>query len=223
MSHLTREELSRFWAGEPAGRERVIAHLAECDACGALYGEVVDAEPPPPPATVPRGLVARGRRAYRRQNRAPGARWSRAVVPLAAAAAVVLVAVLLRPMPLWEEEREIPAGSGLRGAGVEAVEPSGETPPSFSFRWSTAIRPQGWSVEVREAGSGRLVLRAPGSGDAGAAAEAGAGGQLEPSPDELAQFAPGVAYEWRVVALDAAGEALTESAWRRFVVVAAPP
>ena len=46
MTHLDREEIVRWWQeGAPSDRHRFVEHLAECDACGALLGEVIDARP----------------------------------------------------------------------------------------------------------------------------------------------------------------------------------
>ena len=72
--HLTREELQRWWDhGSPADRDRVVGHLAECDACGALYGEILDAEAPPATEieSVDRSLTDRAYRTYRSPQATP--------------------------------------------------------------------------------------------------------------------------------------------------------
>jgi hypothetical protein len=205
MTHLTRDELDAFWRGDAtAERERIVGHLAACDACGALYGEVVDADLPPP-STVPRRLLERGRRVYRGGGRrATRGRW-RLVVPLAALAAAAVVAVVLleprRPTAPPAAER----APGVRGTAVVTLAPRGEG-ATLDFRWSSAVRPASFAVEVREP-DGAAVLRRVVPGES-----------WEPSPAERAAIVPGRAYEWRVVALDAAGEALTASSWQRFSV-----
>jgi hypothetical protein len=202
MTHLTRDELTRFRRGETGDRERIVAHLAACDECGALYGEVLDAEPPEP-AVVSPALVARGRRAFRAGRRRGDARLWRFAVPLAAAAAAVVVALLL---PRAREAAPPDPAAGLRGAGLQALAPAGEV-AALDFRWTSALHPASFAVEVREPGAA-VVLR-----------EVVAGESWQPSAAERAAIVAGRAYEWRVVALDAAGEPLTASSWQRFVVV----
>ena len=46
MTHLERDEILRWWQeGAPSDRHRIVEHLAECDRCGALFGEVIDTRP----------------------------------------------------------------------------------------------------------------------------------------------------------------------------------
>jgi hypothetical protein len=208
VTHLTRQELTRFWRGEAADRERTLAHLAECDDCGALYGEIVDAEPPPPEA-VPPGLRARGRRVYRSADAGPRFAVWRFALPVAVlAAAAVAVTMIPRQTP---SPPAVPSpASGLRGTGLVALEPNGELEAPFVFRWSSAVQPASYAVEVRDA-RGSIVLRQDSRSERHALDAAA-----------RARLAPGARYEWRVVALDAEGTELTASRWLPFVLSSGP-
>jgi hypothetical protein len=46
MTHLTRADLTRWRdAPDPADRDRIVLHLAECDECGALYADLMRTRP----------------------------------------------------------------------------------------------------------------------------------------------------------------------------------
>jgi hypothetical protein len=111
MTHLTRADLTRWRdAPDPADRDRIVLHLAECDECGALYADLMrtrpaaagpdelepaafmkagfEAGPVPQPTTAP---------AIQSTSPARSGMWRRVAIPLAAAAVVILgVTTLLR-------------------------------------------------------------------------------------------------------------------------------
>jgi hypothetical protein len=210
VTHLTRQELTRFWRGEAVDRERTLAHLAACDDCGALYGEIVDAEPPPP-AAVPPSLLARGRRAFRSADAGPRFAVWRFALPVAVVAAVAVAVTLFPRAAPSPPAAQSPAGvSGVRGGGLQALEPSGATEAPFVFRWTSAVQPSGFAVEVRDA-SGSTVLRLESRSES-----------LALDAAARATLTPGARYEWRVVALDAEGAELTASGWLPFVLASEP-
>lgn len=215
MTHLTREALERFRReGSPAERDRIVAHLAVCDACGALYGEVLDQEPvEPTPATAPlaAALRERGYRSYRRN--APGwwsAWWRRPATLAGAAAAAVAVALVLALPLLRESSRPAPAldQTGVRGSGVQALEPIGEAARPLRFRWSSALDAPRFELEIRDA-DGRVVAAVTSDRE-----------QAELAADDEARLVPGARYTWRVTALDADGEVMAVTEPRSFVVAA---
>jgi hypothetical protein len=202
MSHLTRDELLAFWRTGAGDRDRVVAHLATCDACGALYGELIAEQDAPAAAVAVAELAARGRAVYAGRRSAGRAPWRLPAVRIAALAAAVLAAILLLP----RAPRPSPAADGapaLRGVALRALAPAGEAVPPLHFRWASALAATAYRIEVRD-GAGRVVLERTTSAVSLALA------------DEA--LTPGASYAWRVVALDARGEPLSASAWQPFVV-----
>jgi hypothetical protein len=129
MTHLTRAELER-WRDTPAAADRasVIAHLAECDACGAELAELMRTRPrseTPALETAPFLAAGLGR------GPAPVAapRWRRLGIPLAAAAAIILAVTTL-----------VTRGPGARRGGDEKIRlesPSGTVAASdLTFTWT---------------------------------------------------------------------------------------
>jgi hypothetical protein len=206
VTHLAREELERWWAeGSPADRERIEGHLAECDACGALYGEVIDAGPALPSAAVATdpGLVARGYRAF--DSRARGGRMPpRVAVWLAAAAAVAIVA--LGPL-VW---RSRPEADGIRGSSLQPLAPVGAVVPPLRVQWTSPVETAGYTVEVRDAEQ-RLLFSL-----------AGAGEEVALPAERLAGLTPGRTYWWTVVAREPSGEEVMRSPPRAFSIVSGP-
>jgi hypothetical protein len=206
MTHLTREELDRWWQGDaPAERERIVGHLALCDACGALYGAIVDAQPipavPAPPADP--GLVARAAGARRPPRRG----WPLVASPGAlAAAAAVLIALLATP---GLRERG-PAPDGIRGTSLQPLAPIGATDSPVEFRWTSPLQAAGYRVAVRD-GERRLVFELFSATDS-----------ARLPADRLRQLAPGESYWWDVVALGADGEEIMRAPARSFFVSSGP-
>lgn len=124
-AHLTGEEMLRWRDhGDAAQRDRVVAHLAECDGCGAAYAELVRTAPA---SAGPRLLevapfVERG---YAVPARTASGRGWLARRPQLAAAAVLLVA--LGGASLLLSRREPPAVRGGAAAIIEPVRPVNET------------------------------------------------------------------------------------------------
>lgn len=130
MAHLTRDDLVGWRdAPNPADRDRIVLHLAECDECGAAYAELMRTRPA---AAGPAGLdPAAFVRAGVGAGPARHATWRRIAIPLAAAAVLVLgVTTLVR--------RE--AGSFRGGdAGVQLTAPSGTVDAgAIAFQWTAA-------------------------------------------------------------------------------------
>jgi hypothetical protein len=207
VTHLAREELERWWTeGRPADRDRIEGHLAACDACGALYGEVIDSLPLPAglAAGSDQELAARGLHAFAggqpRALRVPprAALWAAA----AALAAAALVPLLGRPGP------EPP--DGIRGASLQPLEPLGTVAPPVRFAWASPVRAAGYVVEVRDPQKGLVFSLSS------------AEPPLDVPPERLARLTPGWIYWWTVIARDASGEEIMRSPPRSFVVVSVP-
>lgn len=206
--HLTREELQRWWEhGSAADRHRIIEHLSQCDACGALYGEIVAAQAPMPelPAEIDRHLVERAYGVLQKTEAiTPAARpwWSPSIALAAAAVLVAGIAVSVVPWP-----RE-PAGddTAIRGSALQGISPVGLVAGPVRFAWSSPIRAAGYRVDVRD-DSGDLVLRLS-SGGASIVLDA----------DRQARLRPGRTYQWTVVALDREGEEMIQTPPIAFVL-----
>ena len=133
--HLADDELVRWRDhGDASQRDRVVAHLAECDRCGASYAELVRTAPVTggPRALAVAPFVERG---YRMGMRgASGGGWSAWRPQLAAAAALLVV---LGGASLMLSRREPPALRGGAGATIEAVRPVNETvaAEALEFVW----------------------------------------------------------------------------------------
>lgn len=205
-AHLSRKELERWWThGDPASRARIVSHLADCDACGARYAELIDQRPPHPAdlAPAPRDLVRRAYRLYRR-SRPPAAWWPRRWVLAGAAAAILAVAVAVPALrgpaaPVVDDGR-------IRGSALQALSPIGVVQPPIRFRWASPIAAARYTVEVRDAAGALLVTL---SSDA----------EIVVLPaDRQAELTPGQPYTWQVVATTAAGEEIMRSPPRSFVV-----
>jgi hypothetical protein len=209
MTHLSREELQRWWEhGHPAERERIVAHLAECDQCGALYGQILDTRPVDGDAqTSAPDLVARARGAYRARRR-PGF-WSPGRLVAYGAAAALLPAVAIPAfrnavLPVVGDRHDI------RGTSLQALDPVGEITPPVRFRWASPIDAPRYAVEVRDA-ERRLVFSLPSGPD-----------ELSLGTDRLAELEPGRQYTWEAIALTAEGEEMVRSTPQSFSVAPSP-
>jgi hypothetical protein len=204
MTHLSREELKRWWEEGPAEeRERIVGHLAVCDECGALYGGLIDGWEldNPKPATESRPeLAARGYRAYRPRGSGvlslPPLLWGAA----AAALLVALGVLTLRAPGLGDDP------GAIRGASLQPLSPIGRVDPPFDFRWESPVRAFRYRIEIVDAERrSRIVLYSEVE-------------SIALSPDRLEELEPGMEYAWFVVALDESGEEIMRAPLRLFSV-----
>lgn len=212
MTHLTREDLERWWReGAPADRERILSHLAACDECGALYGAVIDAEPvgrdtaPSFPELRPRGY-----RAHRTGNRRVGFRWpSPPVLAACAAAAVILIAFIVPAVR--ESARPVdPVDSAVRGTSLQPLAPIGTVAPPVRFRWASPVEAARYAVEIRDERRELLFVLSTGTES------------IDLPPDQLARLTPGHTYFWEVAAIGPGDEEIMRGPARLFVVSIGP-
>ena len=209
--HLTRDDLRRWHEdGNSADRERVVGHLAVCDACGTLYGEVLD-EPPLDrlPAASP-DMLAAGYGAYRLSPlaRARAMPWRTPWIAAVGVAATLVVAVVMyrRETPLVPPEEQT-----VRGMAIRALAPAGAVQRPFSFQWSSVPNAATYEVLVRN-------LR----GDMIWSTEVAT--TRVDAPDDLEnRLRPGEEHSWQVTALDARRNRITQSAPQAFVVASRAP
>jgi hypothetical protein len=210
MTHLTREELQRWWSeGRPADRARVLAHLAECDHCGALYAEVIDAQPVTPLMPDTPALVARAQGLYPGVQADRGRRWPLPALAGLAAAAVLVAALVLPQLadlarsPSRQEEAP-------RGSSLQPLSPVGTVDAPIVFRWSSPIASDGYVIEVRD--NTRLMFRLRSERTA-----------MELLPEHAAALVPGRPYSWTVVGVTATGEEMLRAGPTAFIVSASKP
>jgi hypothetical protein len=207
VTHLSREELERWWAeGRPEERERVVGHLAVCDDCGALYGDIIDArdlattkltaEPPP-------GLAARAYRAYR--PRRSGLSSLPFVWGAAAAALLVALGIVALRAPA-------PPGDpgGIRGTSLLPLSPIGRVDPPVEFKWESPVRASRYRIEVEDA-EGRPWFVLFSEGESAALPR-----------ERLEELEPGKEYWWEVVALGPQGEEIMGAERRPFFLSSGP-
>jgi anti-sigma factor RsiW len=208
MTHLTRADLTRWLdEGRADERERVLSHLASCDACRTALAEMVRMQVPAVESTrfAARDFVARGHAAY------PGtiggaARWKWPAVAVSGLAAALLLAVL-SISPLLRTTREpatIPAET--RGGDVRLIEPSGGTRVPFEFRWSSPVAASSYRVSVFDAGH-RVIYTASSRSE-----------RLPAPADLRARLVAGADYTWSVEALDAGDSRIVGSSPQRFTI-----
>ena len=209
MTHLTPDELQRWLAdGSPADRDRVVSHLAACDACLAACAQMVRERPvDAAPACldearfIPRGLAVR---TPPRPVRAPvWGSWRLAV----AAAALVVIAIVV---PLSRRAlAPSPEGATRGAAGFSSIAPAGAVTPPVVFRWHRFAAADRYLVDVY--GPDREHLASLTARDL----------QASPTPELAARLRPGEGYSWTVTALDAAGEPIATTPLQEFRI--APP
>ncbi|MGH9318405.1 MAG: hypothetical protein ACRD3V_00720 [Vicinamibacteria bacterium] len=206
MTHLSREDLERWWLdGAPGERDRIVGHLAVCDECGGLFGALIDAQPVAA-ASRPEArpdLAARAYRAYRRPRRSFRSSWSTPTLVVSAVAAVLLVGLgvvaLRAPGPLDDP-------GGIRGTSLQPLTPIGRVDPPFEFRWASPLHAASYRVEVRDAERRPLfVLFSEGEA-------------VALPPERLLGLTPGEEYWWEVVALGPGGEEIMRAPRRAFSV-----
>jgi len=209
VTHLTRDELVAWRdAPSPESRDAIVGHLAACDECSAVYAELIrtrGAEGPPQRFQA-RDFVAPGYAAKAR----PAARvlmfQPRLWIPLAVAAGILLV-VLLPGMRQGTDA--VVETNAARGSAPEALAPAGETSGAIEFRWASPSAADRYAVEVKDAAGQRIFYRE--TRDERLAGDAVLDAALR----------PGVRYTWTVTALEATGEAISQSPPREFTRVAA--
>jgi hypothetical protein len=202
MTHLTRDELRRWLErGDAADRERVVGHLAVCDDCGRLYGEVLEAADSPvmPPSAVNFDALARKGHAA-----LPSTGWWTGRRIVLAAAAAIVAAVLTGPAILRWQGADPP--EDIRGMGIQVIAPVGPADPPIEFRWTSAFAAPKYRVELLDA-SDRVIATAT------VTRERASWSELTANPP-----APGAAYRWRVTALDDADASIASSGTAAFTV-----
>jgi hypothetical protein len=206
MTHLSRDELERWWREDsPGERDRIVGHLAECDECGALYSAVIDAEPisAPSRSEAQADLAARAYRVYRGPRRAIRSLWS---APTLAAAAVLLIG--LGVVALREPKPD--DSSGVRGTSLQPIAPIGRVEPPLEFRWASPVSAARYRVEVRDAERRMLFeLTSPVE-------------SVALPPARQSELAPGEEYTWEVVALSPGGEEIMRAPASSFSISKGP-
>lgn len=186
--HLTSEDLRRWQeGGADADRDRVIGHLAVCDACGARYAELIRTRPVETTAGRfrPADFAGRGAGTFR----APSRRWGGLPAWAPAAAAALIVAAVGLGY-LVGPARD--SGSSYRGAagGVELVRPVGERVPAATLVFE-------WRADA-ELGPFRLRVIDLAKPDVPAIDRENVRSGYEPTPEERRRLAPGITYRWFV-------------------------
>ena len=209
MTHLTPAELTRWLdEGRADDRERVLSHLASCEACRSALTDLVKMQVPAVKSTRfdARDFVTKGHDAYPGATRnATRWTWGSVVAASGLAAALALAALvippLLRPAP---EPGTISAET--RGGDVRLIEPSGEVRAPFEFRWSSPVAASSYRVSVFDAGH-RVMYT-----------ESSRIERLPVPPDLRARLVAGGEYTWSVDALDAGGATIVVSARQPFTI-----
>jgi hypothetical protein len=183
----------------------VLAHLAECDECGAVYGEIIDADPLQPDAAAVREAAPRGYRAYRR----PGVfalDWSSPRVLAACGAAAVVALALVAPT-LRETTTRSDSGDEIRGTTLQPLTPIGTVAPPVEFRWASPVSAGRYRVEVRDESSGEIFVRVESDTTS-----------VSLAPEHLSRLIRGRPYSWVAIAVGPAGEEIMRGPPRSFVV-----
>ena len=242
MTHLDREEIVRWWQeGAPSDRHRFVEHLAECDACGALFGELIDARPPdqnrrgieeieslksrgyaayaPGPTEepvttsryAPSGLGPRQRVASGFSRTIGGLLQTKWIAVAAGCAAAVTLVAVLYPS--WRTERAIvePVDSSVRGAAIQLLSPSGLVKAPFTFEWTSPVAAARYEVEVVDAGRQRIWSTAVERSTS-----------ITAPPELVSRLTSTGRYRWSVTALDERGAPLAQSAPQPFWISGTP-
>ena len=184
MTHLTDMELRAWREGRLEGRDRVIAHLAECDRCGGLLAEMLRTAPPAAGAAPQTLDVETFREAGRNAGvwqAGPRRSWWRHAPALAAAAAIVLAVVYFVP---FDRSPSVTRGGE---SAVRLLRPSDTvTRAGLKFVWEGPD------------GVYRLRVFDLDSPDTPVIARDDAKSGYEPADDERAKLRTGVTYRWFV-------------------------
>jgi hypothetical protein len=204
MTHLTRDELVA-WRDRPdqALRERVVAHLAVCDACSAMCAELVRTRPAEvvPVRFAPADFAPR---AYSLQSRRTfgDARLGR-LVPLGIAALLAIMVLV----PLLRDRPAAPASTAApRGGAIGQLRPSGEVEAPTDLSWESSFPAYNYRVEVKDSRGVVLLSRSVASR------------RIEASADIWRRFRLDEPYSWTVTALDSSGEPMATSEPHTFTI-----
>ena len=213
MTHLTRETLIA-WRDQPTDelRAMVVPHLASCDACSAIYAELIrtrsadDAPQRFNPADFVTTGVSVPTRVDARAKGAPPAVPRGWLVPIGAlaAAAVILLAVYVgrRPAP--------PDASTTRGGSTLAiVAPIGQVNRVNELRWNgPAAADVTYRVEILDS-TGQSIFESRVTGKT----------TLDIPVSVQTSLIAGAQYQWLVSRLDRRGETIEVSPTEKFQVV----
>jgi len=192
MTHLTADELkSWFEEGRSTDRERVIAHLAECDTCRKALSAIAmtaETEAGTSPLTV-HEAIALGYDAHKPETIFRPAMRLRPLYGLAAAAVIVLAVMWITSPTLIDQ------GEAVRNRMVRISTPSG-VGDAREFVWESPLRAARFRVTVRDV-NGVLVI----SGETPAS-------PFRPDEAARSQLKSGEGYSWKVEALDESGEVI---------------
>jgi len=204
MTHLTRDDLERWLtAGDPRDRERVVGHLASCDECGRLYGEMLEAAPvavAPEHVRLAAELAPAGHRAFDARR----SFWLSPRFAAAAAAAVLLGVLAVPPIVRWASTDD--SGVATRGTSLQVLSPVGAISVPPEFRWTSPYAAPRYRVELLDAADRAI-------GSATVTREQASWSELSRTPPS-----PGATYRWRVTALDANGAPIASSNTGSFTV-----
>lgn len=181
MTHLSDHELQRWREGHTADRDRIVAHVAACDACGGRLAELVRTAPASGPASTFDPASFRDAGLQTGQWRAGARRGPWRYIPVAAAAAAVIVAVVY----FGPARRDAVTRGGADA--VRLVQPSGTVDATtLTFTWAGPEGPYG------------LRVFDPGNITEPVIARDAATTGYQPSPEERARLRAGVSYRWFV-------------------------
>jgi hypothetical protein len=196
VSHLSPDELRQwFERGQAADRERVITHLADCDACRRSLSALATAtEIESTPSLTVAEAVPKG---YAARRPAPGLKgrsaWLRPAYGLAGAALVVLAVVWLSTPGAGPDD-----GGAVRSSELLAVAPVGAT-NATEFRWESPFEATRYRVSIRDGNDGLVhfatVTASP----------------LLLDDQTRRRLKAGESYTWQVEALGRTGDVIAES------------
>ena len=202
MTHLSRQTLID-WRDRPTAEARaiVVPHLAACAPCAAAYAELVRSRPVETAPVIfdAAEFVARGRAV----RPAAGARRWRSrwtLIPLAAAAGIVLAVLVIRP----GRPDEPPVRRGATSLTILA--PIGRVDRVTEFAWDAPAGAGPFRIEILDS-TGSVIHTARVAGRA-----------FVPPPDVAARLRPGAGYQWSISRLDARGETIETSPAASFSV-----
>ena len=192
-SHLDSAELQR-WRDDPspADRDRVVSHLAVCDACGSRYAEMVRTAPAAEiDATLSADAFrARGYAAYGRRR--PWLLAFTRFAPLTAAAAVLIAVGVYLLAP-----DRTPGVARGGGAGADLLRPSRATVSADELRFE-------WTVPEGTTRQSLIVVDLSAPDEPVITRDEVRPGYV-PTADERQRLKPGVTYRWFVESRTAAG------------------
>lgn len=197
MTHLLREDLVRWRdEGRVEDRPQVVAHLASCKTCAAVYAELIRTAPikATPVLFDPADFVQRGYAVHRsspdRARSTTLLSWKLWAGAVGAAAALVVMIVLL--------PSQKPDSFDTRGTKIELLAPEPPGRPAL-LEWKSGLAATSYRVELKDAAGGEVY------------ATTTAASQTMLPADVVATLAAGGSFTWSVTALDADGRAVTTS------------